>query len=240
MLVVGNGEKLSIKSIGSATIHTNQQPLKLKQVLHVPEITKNLLSVSRLTLDNQVYLEFHSGYCLLKDKVTGRTLLQGNLSEGLYQFHGGGFQGFKGHPNALVATKETWHRKLGHPSSRVLDIVLNSSNIKTKEDDLPFCESCQYGKSHKLPFQNSQSHAENPLDLIHTDVWGPAPINSTSGFHYYIHFIDDYSRYTWIYPLRNKFDALSAFLQFKTLVQNQYERKIKYYKVTGVEKSEVF
>ena len=58
MLVVGNGEKLSIQFIGSATIHTNKKSLKLKQVLNVLEITKNLLNVSRLTSNDQVYLEF--------------------------------------------------------------------------------------------------------------------------------------------------------------------------------------
>ena len=71
MLVVDNGEKLNIDSISSATIHTNQKPLKLKQVLHTLEITKNLMSVSKLTSVNQVYLEFHSDYFLLKDNVIG-------------------------------------------------------------------------------------------------------------------------------------------------------------------------
>ena len=78
-----------------------------------------------------------------------------------------------------------------------------------------------------LPFPSSQSHALKPLELVHTDLWGPAPIQSISGFKYYIHFVDDISRYTWIYPLKLKSDALSAFIQFKNLVENQYEQKIK-------------
>ena len=109
MLVVGNGERLNIQSISSTAIHTNQKPFKLKQVLHVPKIPKHLLSVSKLTSDNQLYIEFHFDYCLLKDKVTRQTLMQGNFSEGLYQICGEVPQAFKSqnHPSALVATKET-------------------------------------------------------------------------------------------------------------------------------------
>lgn len=51
------------------------------------------------------------------------------------------------------------------------------------------------GKFHALLFKTSSSHAQNPMDLIHTDLWGPSPINYVSGQKYYISFLDDYSRY---------------------------------------------
>ncbi|KAL5538576.1 hypothetical protein UlMin_046073 [Ulmus minor] len=99
-----------------------------------------------------------------------------------------------------------------------------NSSINTK---FPFCDACQFGKSHSLPFQFSEKRATKPLQLIHTYLWGPAPVTSSYGFKYYIHFIDDFSRSTWLYPLKHKDKALSTFLQFQKLVENKFERKIK-------------
>jgi histone deacetylase 1/2 len=83
------------------------------------------------------------------------------------------------------------------------------------------------GKSRTLPFKKSSSRAANILDLIHTDVWGPSPVQSGNCYRFYIHFVDDHSRFTWIYPLKFKSDALIAFTHFKSLVENKFERKIK-------------
>ena len=65
-----------------------------------------------------------------------------------------------------------------------------------------------------------------PLELIHTDVW-TSPILSISGCKYYVVFVDDYSRYTWIYPLYNKSDVFQSFVKFKLLVENQFSSIIK-------------
>lgn len=80
---------------------------------------------------------------------------------------------------------------------------------------------------HDLPFILSLSHTESPLELIHTDVWGPFPIQFTSSFKYHIQFLDDYSQHTWIYPLKHKGEFLSAFMQFKTLVEKQFDKRVK-------------
>ena len=118
--------------------------------------------------------------------------------------------------------------RLGHPSERVLNQVLHFCNKKFEVNEkLPFCDACQFGKSHLLPFKSSVSLASKPLELVHTYILGPSPIQSSSGFRYYIHFIDDYSRYTWIYPLKFKSDAFKTFVHFKNLIENQLERKIK-------------
>lgn len=66
-----------------------------------------------------------------------------------------------------------------------------------------------------------------PLDLIHTDIWGPSPVQSVNGHRFYIHFVDDHTRYTWIYPLKHKGEAVNAFNVFRAFVENQFNRKIK-------------
>jgi hypothetical protein len=63
--------------------------------------------------------------------------------------------------------------------------------------------------------------------LIHNDVFGPIPISSLGKYVYYVSFIDDFSRNTWIYFLRKKYEVFDKFKEFKALVENQTEKKIK-------------
>ena len=75
------------------------------------------------------------------------------------------------------------------------------------------------GKIHRFPSKLSQSVYNSPLELIYSDLWAPAPMNSHCQFRYYMSCVDAYSGFTWIYFLKNKFDALSVFKQFKSLVE---------------------
>uniref|UniRef100_A0A803QD60 Integrase catalytic domain-containing protein n=1 Tax=Cannabis sativa TaxID=3483 RepID=A0A803QD60_CANSA len=258
-VTVGNGTQLSISHLSNGILYTDSgQQLVLKEMLLVPEIAKNLLSVSKLTHDNNVLMEFYSDCCVVKDKLTKKVLLQGMLRDGLYQLQAPQFKTttqstsqiesnkVKSHSfsgvvvkskssrnqskilESLVSKSDVWDRRLGHPSPRVLSQVLNSCQVKiSKNEMLHFCDACQFGKSHALPFKNSNSKATNVLDLVHSDLWGPSPVMSNNGFRIYIHFIDDCTRYTWIYPLKTKAEASEAFLQFKVFAETQLERKIK-------------
>nr|KYP75308.1 hypothetical protein KK1_008029 [Cajanus cajan] len=84
-LVVGNGERLKIHAYGTAALDTCQRSLNLHDLLYVPKITKNLLSVSKLATDNNITIEFDASDCFVKDKLTGKVLLEGKLRDGLYQ-----------------------------------------------------------------------------------------------------------------------------------------------------------
>uniref|UniRef100_A0A803Q8D0 Integrase catalytic domain-containing protein n=1 Tax=Cannabis sativa TaxID=3483 RepID=A0A803Q8D0_CANSA len=81
-LAVGNGKKLMISHTGSTFLPYSS--LALKSVLHVPQITENLVSISKLTDDNNVFLEFHKYCCFVKDKQTGVVLLKGKRKHGIY------------------------------------------------------------------------------------------------------------------------------------------------------------
>ena len=69
------------------------------------------------------------------------------------------------------------------------------------------CKGCAKGKNIKNPFSKSETNTKGTLDLIHSDVCGPMPSTSLSGYEYYVTFIDDYSRNTWIYFLKAKDEA---------------------------------
>uniref|UniRef100_A0A803Q8Y1 CCHC-type domain-containing protein n=1 Tax=Cannabis sativa TaxID=3483 RepID=A0A803Q8Y1_CANSA len=86
-VVVGNGNSMPIFRIGSNSISSNlpNQFLILKDILHVPNATKNLLSISQFTKDNNFTLEFNDVCCLIKDKTTRQVLLKGTLNNGLYK-----------------------------------------------------------------------------------------------------------------------------------------------------------
>ena len=120
-----------------------------------------------------------------------------------------------------------WHHKLGHPSNRILKQVLKSCNERVEINESYVCEACQHGKSKFLPFSPSNSRAKAPLDLIHTDIWGPSPVQSRSGHRFYILFVDDYSRFTWLFPLKFKSETSSVFQVFQKQVENQFNTKIK-------------
>ena len=253
-LTVGNGNRLRIEHVGSGLITThNNDVLILNEMLHVPAITKNLISISQLTSDNNVVVEFSSSDCCVKEKTTKREVLQGTLKDGLYQFEPvkvarvnhkcsvtpvldrvSVFSSVvkndvkQSKSSSVLSVTDKWHRKLGHPSNNVLKLVLNQLNEKNfNNHELHFCQACQYGKSNSLPYKTNESRASFPLEIIHTDIWGPAPVMSNTNFRFYIHFIDDHSRYTWLYPLKFKSDALKAFIQFKILDENKFDRKIK-------------
>lgn len=90
-----------------------------------------------------------------------------------------------------------------------------------------FCEFCRYGKSCKLPFKSSETVSTRPLELLHSDVCGPTPIPSVYGFIYYVLFVDDFSKFAWLFPLKSKAAVLDTFQLFKLQVENLLSFKIK-------------
>lgn len=86
LLLVGNGQGLEITHTGCTCLYTSLGTfLILNNVLCVPKITKNLISISKLLLDNNAIIEFCSNMCFIKDKMERTLLAQGIAKGGLYQ-----------------------------------------------------------------------------------------------------------------------------------------------------------
>jgi len=85
--------------------------------------------------------------------------------------------------------------------------------------------SCHINKSHKLPFSSIKTTA--PLELLFSDVWGPSPITSVNGYKYYVVFVDHFTRYSWIYPLKSKTDVVTIFPNFHSKVETMFSYKVK-------------
>ncbi|RVW94843.1 Retrovirus-related Pol polyprotein from transposon TNT 1-94 [Vitis vinifera] len=90
------------------------------------------------------------------------------------------------------------------------------------------CESCQLGKHTRVSFpKRLNNRAKSPFELVHTDVWGPCRTASTLGFQYFVTFIDDYSRCTWLFLMKNRAELFSIFQKFYTEIQTQFNISIR-------------
>ena len=210
---VANGAGLEISHIGHTKLAGSSDPIHLKNVLHVPEIHKHLLSVYRLVSDNQVFVEFHRFFFCVKDKITRRVLLHGRSRNGLYPTPYGrpSSSSSRRALSGVRSSSSQWHHRLGHPSNNVVESVVRSNKLPcSSSHDTFVCDACQCAKSHQLPYNNSSRVSSKPLELIYTDVWGPA-LASSGGFKFYVSFVDDFSRFTWIYLLKHKSDVGQVF-----------------------------
>ncbi|KAJ9568078.1 hypothetical protein OSB04_004044 [Centaurea solstitialis] len=220
-LVIGDGSSLTITHVGSLVIKFFNTSFILNNVLCVPSISKNIISISRLCIDNNILIEFFSFNFIIKDFQTKQILLRGTTSRGIYELRSTS-QPFAFHMQSNKST--SWHHRLGHPHFQVLQHL--ASIIPTITSSKSNCNSCCINKSHKLPFHGSSLSSNSPLQLIFSDVWS-SPITSFDGFKYYIIFVDHFTKYTWLYPLKHKSDSLTTFIRFQHLVENYFQTKIK-------------
>jgi hypothetical protein len=140
----------------------------------------------------------------------------------------------KGHSKAALTYSienacEIWSRILSHINYKALPYVINAVTglPEFKVDHEGVCNICAQGKNIKNPFPKRASKVEGVLELIHSDVCGPMPSTSINGYVFYVSFIDEYSHKTCVYFLKSKDEVFSKFKEFKALVDNLSERKIK-------------
>jgi hypothetical protein len=216
---------MEIKYVGHTTVPTQSRSLHLNNVLHVPKAAKNLVSVHRLVKDNSAFIEFHPDFFLIKDQATRNTILKGPCRRGLYPLPA---SSSVKQANAVdKPTVSRWHDRLGHPSLSIVTKVIDSNNLSCSSvsNKQTVCDACQQAKSHQLPYSRSVSSTHFPLQLVHSDVWGPA-VESVGRKRYYVSFVDDFSRFTWIYFLKYKSEVFQKFHEFQTMVERQFDRKI--------------
>lgn len=225
---LGDNAKYQVKGTGSVSFQLDSgDTLSLGKVLLVSGLKKNLISVS--TLENiGMRIAFIEGKALMwsKDSSIDKATVIGTRTGGLYKLAGHQVQALVHDSNRLT---ELWHRRFAHLHYRALPAL---KEIISGVPELPdghegVCMGCALGKNTKKSFPSSDGKSKGILDLVHSDVCGPMTVASLGGFLYFTTFIDDFSRKTWIYFLKRKDEVFSKFKEFKALVENSTNRKIK-------------
>ena len=152
------------------------------------------------------YLIFFPDYCLIQDLSTKRVIGRGRESKGLYILETvvPTLAAYFG-----VVTPFELHCHLGHPSFSLLKkLYPHISSLSSLN-----CESCQYAKLHRVHLSPKVNRrASTPFELVHYDVWGPCPILFLTKFKYFVTFMDDFSRVTWLCLMKSRFELFFLIL----------------------------
>ena len=170
--------------------------LPLHFVLYTHECPFNLISISKITRTLNCSITFSDKSVILQDRSMRKTIGIGRESQGLYHLTS------PSSPAACISTDAPLliHSRLGHPSlSKFQKMVLRFSTLSSFA-----CESCQLGKHTHVSFpKRLNDRAKSPFELVHTDVWGPCWTASTLRFQCFVTFINNYSRCTWLFLMKN-------------------------------------
>jgi GAG-pre-integrase domain len=113
---------------------------------------------------------------IFQDLVIREKIGEGHLENGLY-FLDSNKSIFNSRKYDNLS--ELWHKRVGHPSDKILNYMFEFS-----KDYCSKCEICKLAKHTKLPFCNSSTKSNKVFELVHSDVWGSAPVTSYNGYRY--------------------------------------------------------
>ena len=95
------------------------------------------------------------------------------------------------------------------------------------------CKSCQLGKHVRSLFPQTVQRCYSAFSTIHFDIWGPSHVTSF-GFRYFVTFIDEFSRCTWVYLMKDRSELLPIFKSFCNEIENQFGKTIKFFRSDNV------
>ena len=220
-MVVKKAGKLPITSI----IDGKECTGSLNEVLVVPSLRHNLLSVSKIESNGGTVL-FKKGEA--KIWINGRLVAKANRVGNLYVTS---FKRRIGTACVSQAKKEVndlWHRRLGHLSmDGICKLKGMAEGIPDKlSRDIDFCECCKRSKMTKLPFADERTRARRPLQRIHSDVCGPLDATH-DGYKYFVSFVDDYTHMAVIYLMRKKSEVIIRLKEFVAMAEAHFGTKVE-------------
>ncbi|KAK2411591.1 putative mitochondrial protein [Trifolium repens] len=220
----GDESKVAVKGKGNVLIRLkNGDHQFISNVYYVPNMKSNILSLGQLLekgydiqlKDNNLSIRDHSRKVIAKVPMSRNRMFVLNIQNDVAQC-------------LKMCYKEEswlWHLRYGHLNFGGLELLSKKEMVR----GLPninhpnqVCEGCLLGKQFKMSFpKESSSRAQKPLELIHTDVCGPIKPRSLGKSNYFLLFIDDYSRKTWVYFLKEKSEVFENFKKFKAQVEKE-------------------
>ena len=236
-VTLGDGYDLHAIGRGVVVLETKlpsgrTKKCKLHNVLYVPKLSYNLLSVSR-TSDAGKTARFGETSCQILDANRKLVAVATRVGDLYYLSCCPGSQKCHTAVDKGTETREdVWHRRYGHLGTRNLQKLAKHELVNGFDFDMTkeinFCESCVEGKHHRRHFPTiGGKRSVEPLGLVHSDVCGKISTESLSGAEYFLTFIDDTTRYVWVYVLKRKVQVFERFLEWKALVEKSTGRKLK-------------
>lgn len=222
-----DGKAHIIQGVGEAIIRVtdngNAMNIVIPDAYYVPSFNQSLLSVSHL-IDRGNQIQFTQPGATITS-TTGQIMLTATVQNGLYVVNR-----VLDASAAKPATPDVWHKRLAHLNSdylRKMPELCNGIHMKgsiTSE----ICPSCIAGKQHRNAIATTSWRCtKKPLDLIHSDIWGPSPTRTPSHKSYYVSFTDDFSRYSVVNPISKKSDFLAALTTFIASAETQQKTRVK-------------
>ena len=225
---VANANGLIYPVTGAGTVSLSPL-LSLSNTLLVPSLSNKLISVSQATEELNCVALIYPSFYLLQDTLTKEIIGRGTKRGGLYYMDDFS-SGRANHMHHNTGTKERqiwlWHHRLGHPSFGYMKHLLHDLFSHVHDTELK-CNTCILSKSHRVSYPISLNKSNIPFSLIHSDVWGPSPIATVSGIRWFVIFVDDSTRMTWLYTLHRKDDVFSVFQTFHAMIKTQFSAKLQ-------------
>jgi transposase InsO family protein len=211
----------------------NRRAVEFSQVLHVPDLKQNLLSILYLTRHKQFIVHIDSRE--MRFICENTLLFTAQINENNAAFLDGTTEA---NPESVNFTStlpldiSLWHRRLAHHDYNSVKQMISKHlvtgiKIESKQAPDPICEPCLSGKMNANPFPSSTSRSTKALELIHTDLHGPFKTRTISGYRYWITFIDDFTRFRAVMFLKSKDQAFDAFKRYKAYAETHLSSKIK-------------
>ncbi|KAI5350367.1 hypothetical protein L3X38_003258 [Prunus dulcis] len=224
-VTLGNDTVAQVRGIGEVELKmTSGKTLTLKDVRHVPEVRRNLISGSSLVKQGyKIVMESNRIVITRNDVFIGK----GYVCDGLFKINVV-FEDNKISPQVFnVESCNVWHGRLGHVSLSKIKTLMDLELIPKSNIDLKHkCEVCVQAKQTRNSFKPVERNTQI-LELIHSDVCDSNRSPTRGGNKYFVTFIDDFSRYCHIYLIKTKDEVFNKLKIYKNEVENQLEKKIK-------------
>ena len=216
---VANGKNVLVLGKGKINLLSHKTP---STALYVPTFPFQLLSIGKLTNTLNCRAIFSPEKVIFQDVLTMKMIGEWVFINGLYYLcKDACFPKVFQAQSKSIDENQLWHKRLAHPS----DVVLSKLFPFPCKSPLT-CDTCQYSKFTRLPFGNSMSRTREPFEMVHTDVWGPAT-ESMEGFKYFVLFVDDFTRMSFLYLMKSKNEVSNIFKEFHMHVKTQFQSNIK-------------
>lgn len=227
-IISANSEPMKVIKRGKLKIDLKEHEITADDVLHVPDLAANLLSVYQIAKKGYTVI-FDKNGCIIKN-VNGEVIAFIKPTNGVYKLYKSTNTCFFTENKKSAIDALTWHRRLGHMNLGTMQQMkkyVAGIDFVRGEDLVRKCEICSRAKSCRLPFKPSDTKTTEILELIHSDVMGDMEIQSIGHARYCVTFIDDFSRKVFVVFLKHKSKVFDEFKKFKSFVQKQTGKSIK-------------